>query len=296
MSIGATHSDNSTAPVNVALGARGLEKRFGRKIALAGIDVSIPVGSVTGLVGPNGAGKSTLIRTWAGFERPDRGSVEVMGVDPSVDGRRIRDLVGYVPQNPRIYEDLTVTDHLDLAAQLRASFDREGAAAHLERVGVAPGARGRHLSGGQQAQVALALALGTGAAVLLLDEPLAALDPLARREFLEQARVTSGERTRTVLLSSHVVGDVAQACDRVAVLGAGAVLAHDTLENLTLRHSVTDAPAPLATLVGSFPAEHGHTNFVYRTDGGVPVGRQATLEEVVLAYLAAGRHMEASRR
>ncbi len=296
MSIVATQTDHSTAPANVALGARGLQKRFGRTIALAGIDVSIPVGSVTGLVGPNGAGKSTLIRTWAGFERPDRGSVEVMSVDPSVDGRRIRDLVGYVPQNPRIYEDLTVEDHLEVAFQLRPSFDREGAAAHLERVGVAPGARGRHLSGGQQAQVALALALGTRAAILLLDEPLAALDPLARREFLEQVRISGEERPRTVLLSSHVVGDVAQACDRVAVLGAGTVLAHDTLENLTLRHSVTDVPGPWATLVGSFPAENGHTNFVYRTDGGVSVGRQATLEEVVLAYLAAGRHMEASRR
>ncbi|MEO7667336.1 MAG: ABC transporter ATP-binding protein, partial [Dehalococcoidia bacterium] len=159
-----------------------LAKRYGRRTwALTGIDLAIPQGGITALVGPNAAGKSTLIKTWVGFERPTRGSVAVAGIDPWKDRSAALAHVGYIPQSPALYDALSVDDHLDLAVQLRPGFDRAYARRRLDELGI-PGNQGaRSLSGGQQAQVALALALGTRAKILLLDEPLASLDPLARR-------------------------------------------------------------------------------------------------------------------
>jgi ABC-2 type transport system ATP-binding protein len=167
-----------------ALAAHGLVKRYSRRRppAVGGLDLTIDGAGVTALVGPNGAGKSTLIKAWVGLERPSRGSVAVLGADPQRDRRTAAARVGYVPQTPALYGGLTVADHLSLATSLRPSFDRSLAAARLEELGLPQGVRIGELSGGQQAQVGLALAVGTRAPVLLLDEPLASLDPLARRD------------------------------------------------------------------------------------------------------------------
>ncbi len=266
------------------LEARGLAKRYRRGVwALGGIDLAIPGGGVTALVGPNAAGKSTLIKTWVGFERPTRGTANVMGLDPWRDRSRALANVGYVPQSPALYDGLSVEDHLDLAVQLRRGFDRAAARARLDQLGIPRSSGARSLSGGQQAQVALALALGTRAPVLLLDEPLASLDPLARREFLHV--VTDAVRTdgTTVLLSSHIVTDVEQACDRLIVLGVGRVLLHETVAEALGRHGIT-----AGAVVGGFST--------FRGPDGEPISlvagageRPATLEELVLGYLASGR-------
>jgi ABC-2 type transport system ATP-binding protein len=159
--------------------------------------------------------------------------------------------IGYVPQAASLYRELSVADHLALAARFRPAFDRRAAELRLEQLDIPLEAAAAELSGGQQAQVGLAIALGTRAPVLLLDEPLASLDPLARREFLHVMVEAVHEAGATALLSSHVITDIEQACDRLLVLGGGRTL---------LDVSIAEGP-----------------------------GRPATLEEVVLGHLAAGR-------
>ena len=274
------------------LEAKALAKRYGRRTwALQGIDLAIPAGGITALVGPNAAGKSTLIKTWVGFERPTRGGVTVAGVDPWHDRSAALGHLGYVPQSPSLYDALSVDDHLELAVMLRPSFDRDHARERLDQLGIPGDQAARSLSGGQQAQVALALALGTRARILLLDEPLAALDPLARREFLHVLTDAVRSDGATALLSSHIVTDVEQACDRLIVLGVGRVLLHETVADALGTHWIgTDgvaAPGSVATFAG--PAGERLT-LVRRTE---PAGgdrlRPASLEEVVLGYLASGR-------
>lgn len=277
-----------------ALEARALAKRYGRRTwALTGIDLAIPRGGITALVGPNAAGKSTLIKTWLGFERPTRGGVTVAGIDPWRDRPGALAHVGYVPQSPSLYEALSVEDHLDLAVQLRPSFDRAYAHRRLDELGIPGEQRARSLSGGQQAQVALALALGTRAEILLLDEPLASLDPLARREFLHVLTDAVRADGATALLSSHIVTDVEQACDRLIVLGVGRVLLHDTIVDALASHWIASDGVPCAPgqKLGSFAGPSGDRLTLVRgadpaAGGGL---RRASLEEIVLGYLASAR-------
>ena len=270
---------------DTVLEARELAKRYRRGIwALKGIDLTIPRGGITALVGPNAAGKSTLIKTWVGFEKPTRGSSAVMGVDPWRERSGALASVGYVPQSPALYDSLSVHDHLDLAVQLRPGFDRAYARQRLAQLDIPADRGGRSLSGGQQAQVALALALGTRAPVLLLDEPLASLDPLARREFLHVVTEAVRGDGATALLSSHIVTDVEQACDRLIVLGVGKVLLHDTVANALAGHAISTSERTDA--VGAFAAPNGSRMWLVRGGDGE---RGATLDEVVLGYLASGR-------
>ena len=266
------------------LEARGLAKRYRRGVwALGGIDLELPAGGITALVGPNAAGKSTLIKTWVGFEKPTRGSAAVMGLDPWRQRSRALGHIGYVPQSPSLYDGLSVADHLDLAVQLRPGFDRNYARERLAQLDIPAGQGARNLSGGQQAQVALALALGTRAPILLLDEPLASLDPLARREFLHVLTDAVRSDGATALLSSHIVTDVEQACDRLIVLGVGRVLLHDTVAEAMSAHAISSTERPDA--VASFGAPDGSRIWLVRGDGDRP----ATLDEVVLGYLASAR-------
>jgi ABC-2 type transport system ATP-binding protein len=270
------------------LEADGLSKRYGRdRWALRGIDLAVPAGGVTALVGPNAAGKSTLIRTWVGFERPTRGSVRVLGRDPFRQSSEALARVGYVPQAPALYDGLSVADHLDLARHLRPGFDRAAARRRLDELAIPLEAPARRLSGGQQAQVSLALALGTRAKVLLLDEPLASLDPLARREFLHVLADAVREDGSTALLSSHIVTDVEQACDRLIVLGVGRVLLHDRVDRALRRHAVV--VGTIGGAIGAFADPDGAPLSLVAGTGPRP----ATLEEIVLGYLASSRNVPA---
>ena len=289
------------------LEAHDLGKRFGGAIAgrLGGghwairhVDLTVPDGSITALVGPNGSGKSTLLKAWVGFERPTEGHLLVAGIDPARHrGRAIRHL-GYVPQAPSLYRELTVADHLALAVTLREGFDAALARRRLDELGIPEASRADTLSGGQQAQVGLALALGTRAPVLLLDEPLASLDPLARREFLGVLVDAARESGTTVLLSSHVITDIEQACDRLLVLGSGRTMLDLPIAGALAGHRVVDADELVAlhgamTLVGRFPGPSGER--LALVAGELATGRAATLEEVVLGHLAAGRLVGTAR-
>jgi ABC-2 type transport system ATP-binding protein len=278
------------------LTATGIGKRYrrGRPWALRDVDLAVPAGSVTALVGPNGAGKSTLIKGFIGFERPTTGRLAVEGVDPwRHRGSAVR-RIGYVPQAASLYRELTVADHLAYAERWRVGFDRTLAAQRLGQLAIPLDARADELSAGQQAQVGLAIALGTRAPVLLLDEPLASLDPLARREFLGVLVDAVRASGATALLASHVITDIEQACGRLLVLGGGRKLLDTSITEALASHRVVqeqgDPPAAPAAkggrVVGRFPGPMGEPLALVAGEGP---GRLATLEEVVLGHLAAGR-------
>ncbi len=300
----------SAAPLQ----AHGVSKQFGQpwkrgKRALDNVDLEIPEGSVAALVGPNGAGKTTLIRICMAFERPSGGNVTVAGIDPWRDRTRALKGVGYVPQTPAVYRGLSVEDHLAMARSLHGIFDVPYARRRLEQLAIPLDQRAETLSGGQAAQLGLAIALGTRARILLLDEPLANLDPLARREFIHVLLEAIRAEGSTALLSSHIVTDVEEACDRLVILGAGKVLLDRPLDEARNHHRLVegDAVVPNGTPIGSFAGRHGKRLTLWRTDDSVErtsgdgadgsgVGQQgdeagdvASLEDVVLGYLAAGR-------
>lgn len=276
--------------LDAALNAETLWMRYGRRRPFVVCDVSltIPTGSITALVGPNGAGKSTLIGAWMGFQRPSRGRVLVNGIDPWVNRSAAVNGTGYVPQASSLYRSLTVRDHVELAGFLRPGFDATVAQRHLIALGIGPDRRASELSGGQQAQLALAIALGTRAQVLILDEPLASLDPLARREFLRILVTEVRQSGSTALLSSHIVTDVQEACDRLVVVTAGRVRLSDTVDAAIAHHSIVTGSDGSAPAVGTFPDNSGERQTLVRSiPGKTPRnGRAATLEEIVLGYLA----------
>ena len=286
-----------------ALVAHGLSKRFKKKVALDKVDLTVPAGSVTALVGPNGAGKTTLIRVCMAFERPNAGGVEVDGVDPWKHRSEALRRVGYVPQTPAVYRGLSVEEHLSMARSLHSGFDADYARRRLDQLGIPLDQRADTLSGGQAAQLGLAVALGTRARILLLDEPLANLDPLARREFIQVLLDAVKSDGSTALLSSHIVTDVEDACDRLAILGGGKVRLDCPLEEARQTHRLpeADSPPPGATAVGSFLGKGGKTVMtLWRLAPGDDPGsapnsgpgetsEAASLEDVVLGYLAAGR-------
>jgi ABC-2 type transport system ATP-binding protein len=287
--------------MGAALEAHGFGKRYRRRTwALRGVDLAVPEGTITALVGPNGSGKSTLIRSWIGFERPSEGGLFTGGVDPQRDRAAAVSRVGYVPQSPSLYGTLTIADHLALAATLRDGFDVALAATYVERLSIPLQAQASELSGGEQAQVGLAIALGTRARILLLDEPLASLDPLARREFLHVLVEAVRSGGHTALLSSHVITDIEQACDRLIVLGRGHTLLDLSIAEALAHHRVVEGSGgegmAADRVVGSFPSPGGEPLTLVRVrpaealpPDGPSAGRAATLEEVVIGHLAAGR-------
>jgi ABC-2 type transport system ATP-binding protein len=280
--------------VDTALETRALTKRYrrGRTPALENVTLSVPRGAFVALVGPNGAGKSTLIRTFLGFERPTAGSAHVLGIDVRRDTPRALGQLGYVGQAPGIYAVLTARDQIALAAELRPGFDAAGALRRLADAGIPDDRPAGQLSGGQQAHLALALALGTQAPVLLLDEPLASLDPLARREFLGTV-ATAVEGGTTVLLSSHIVGDLDEVCDRLIVLAPARVQLDAEMSWARAHHRLVPlADAGGLDVVGSFANRRGVHTALVRTEESV--AEPPRLDDIVLGYLAAGRRPEAA--
>ena len=279
-----------------ALEAHGVGKVYkrGAPPALTGIDLVVRSGSITALVGPNGAGKSTLMKAWLGFERPTKGRVVVHGLDPFRQRADVLDRVGYIPQVANLYREYTVGDHLDLARQLRPTFDRAFALRRLADLRIPHDRPAARLSVGQQAQVFLALVLATGADTYLLDEPLAALDPLARREFLYLLVKGVRQRGATAILTSHVATDVEQAADRLVVLGAGEKILDADVAATLASHRVCDGEAPSVPGVRAIASFLGLENVqtlveVKETVASLDGLRPASVEDVMLGYLAVGR-------
>jgi ABC-2 type transport system ATP-binding protein len=268
----------------------GLTKHYrGRRApALDRADLEVPAGAIVALVGPNGAGKSTLIRCCIGFERPTAGRVLVDGIDPQLNPSGVVARIGYVGQSPGLYRDVSAAEHFAMAHAFRPAFDRVAAERHLRTLGIVATERVGHLSGGEQAQVALALALGAHARLLLLDEPLASLDPLARREFLGIVRDAVAADGSGCILSSHIVADMASICDRVVVLASGRIRYADRIDLALATHElVAHDEAHPDRMIGAFDDEQGRPSALVRR--AIPGEASISLEDVVLGYLAAAR-------
>jgi ABC-2 type transport system ATP-binding protein len=213
----------------------GLAKRYGRAWALRDCTLAIPGGHVVALVGPNGAGKSTLLNMAVGLATPTAGRITVLGGAPAGSPSAL-DRIAFVAQDAPLYKNLPVTDMLRVAGYLNLRWDSELALARLDRLGIALRKKVGALSGGQKAQLALTIALARRPSLLVLDEPLAALDPLARHDFMESLLSEVAAAGISVLLSSHVVAELEQVADYLIVLGRGNVLVSGEVSSLVGSH------------------------------------------------------------
>ncbi|CAM5440294.1 ABC transporter ATP-binding protein OS=Streptomyces alboniger OX=132473 GN=CP975_16470 PE=4 SV=1 [Streptomyces alboniger] len=273
-----------------AMEAHALTKRYGRRgHALRDCSFRLPAGRVCAVVGPNGAGKSTLLALAAGLDRPSEGSLTVLGTGPA----EARARVAYVAQDKPLHPRLTIADTLRYGAELNAGrFDMAVARRVVDGAGLDAGARVRTLSGGQRTRVALALALGKRAELLLLDEPLADLDPLARHQLMGTLMAEAAEHGTTVVMSSHIVGELADACDHLLLVSGGQVRLGGGIDDLITAHALVTGARPAAglaphTVVESRAAGRGLTALI-RPDGPLGDGWEVTepsLEELVLAHL-----------
>jgi ABC-2 type transport system ATP-binding protein len=276
----------------------GLGKRYGRRWALSECSLSIPTGRVVGLVGPNGAGKTTLLHLAVGLLQPDAGTIAVLGERPGDHAEHLA-RIGFLAQESPIYARLTVGQHLRMGQWLNPRWDAEFATSRVEQLGLDLRQRSGTLSGGQRAQLALTLAVAKRPELLVLDEPVAALDPLARREFLQTLMEVVAVHGVTVVLSSHLIADLERVCDYLVVLVAGRVaLTGDVEELLACHHRLTGPsrdPARLSGLGSVIEASHveKQTSLVVRADGPVLDPSWAvmpiSLDDLVLAYMRQAR-------
>src|ERR1039458_6638245 len=213
----------------------GLGKQYGRKWALQDCTLTIPEGKVVGLVGPNGAGKTTLLQLAVGLLAPSAGALTVLGGRPG-DGPTQLDKVGFVAQDTPTYAGLSVAKHLRMGAYLNANWDQELAEGRIEQLGLDPRQKAGSLSGGQRAQLALTLAVAKRPELLLLDEPVASLDPLARRASLQGLMEIFASARRGVVLSSHQISDLERVCDYLVILVASHVLLSGEVSELLASH------------------------------------------------------------
>ncbi|MCX5270794.1 ABC transporter ATP-binding protein [Streptomyces virginiae] len=277
------------------LEARALGKRYGRKEALSDCTLSVLSGRVVGLVGPNGAGKSTLLQLACGLIAPTSGSIEVLGGRPASGPGQLAK-VGFVAQDTPTYAGLSIADHLRLGARLNPGWDARPAEERIRQLGLDPAQKTGKLSGGQRAQVALTLAVAERPELLILDEPVAALDPLARREFLQSLMEVVAEHGTTVVLSSHLVSDLERVCDHLISLVASRVQLSGDVDDLLATHfRLTTARREAATLPqGMEVVQETHTErqstFVVRSDKAVQdpswVLEPLNLEDLVLTYMS----------
>jgi ABC-2 type transport system ATP-binding protein len=289
--------------VSAVLETRGLGKRYGRRWALRDCTLSIPAGKVVGLVGPNGAGKTTLLHLAVGLLDPTAGTIAVLDGRPAESPRQLG-RVGFVAQETTTYATFTVADHLRLGAWLNPNWNREQAERRIKRLGLDPGQRAGKLSGGQRAQLALTLAIAKQPDVLILDEPVASLDPVARRDFLRGLMEVVAEHGVSVVLSSHLVADLERVCDYLVVLVDSRVQVAGEIDDLLASHHRLTGPRrdPESLPADQEVIEASHADrqstLIVRADGPIydPAWtvEQLNMEDLVLAYMdrAAGPRSE----
>ena len=280
--------------MTAVLEADGLGKTYGRRMALSDCTLNVPPGRVVGLVGPNGAGKTTLLQLAVGLLRPTYGTIEVLGARPAAGPAHLG-RVGFVAQDTPTYAGMSIDDHLRLGAHLNPGWDGRLAADRIGRLGLDPGQRAGRLSGGQRAQLALTLAIAKRPDLLILDEPVASLDPLARREFLQSLMEFVADCGASVVLSSHLVADLERVCDYLIVLTAARVqIAGEVEELLATHYRLTGAHRDPATLpAGQHVIQASHTDrqstLIVRSsmpvDGPLWTVERLDLEDLVLAYM-----------
>jgi ABC-2 type transport system ATP-binding protein len=280
--------------MSAILHAQALGKRYGRRQALAECTLEIPPGHVVGLVGPNGAGKTTLLKIACGMLAPTAGRIEVLGQQPAAGPEQLA-RVGYVAQDTPTYSGLSVADHLKLGAKLNPRWDAQLAQARIAQLDLDPKQKAGKLSGGQRAQLALTVAVAKRPELLILDEPVASLDPLARRGFLRHLMESVAENDTSVILSSHLVSDLERVCDYLIVLVSSRVQLAGETEDLLAQHyrivctrrEEAELPAGLEVVW----AEHTdrQSTFLVRAQGALPAGdwsaEHLNLEDLVLTYM-----------
>jgi ABC-2 type transport system ATP-binding protein len=276
--------------------ASGLGKRYGGTWALRECTLAIPAGHVAALVGPNGAGKTTLLNLAVGLAAPSAGAVTVLGGRPAGSPAAL-DGIGFVAQDTPLYKNLSVADMLHVTRNLNRRFDQPYAQARLAELGIPLKRKAGKLSGGQQAQLALTLALARRPRLLVLDEPVAMLDPIARHDFMALVLTATVDDGVSVLLSSHVLTELERVADYLILLSRGRVQMAGEVDDLLASHRVLTGPAAeagrYAERLGVVHARRGgaQAHLLVRTNGStdpVPPGWEShpvSLEELTLAYL-----------
>jgi ABC-2 type transport system ATP-binding protein len=281
--------------MSAVLETQALGKRYGSFWALRECSLEIPAGSVTALVGPNGAGKTTLLHLAVGLTEPSAGGVHVFGASPQRDAADVLPRIGFVAQEHPLYRGFTVAETLRLGRGLNPGWNDDAARARIDALGLPLGKKIGKLSGGQRAQVALTLALAKQPELLLLDEPVASLDPLARREFLQSVMEAVAETGMTVVLSSHLVADLERVCDHLVILAGGRTQLVGPIEEILGAHRLLTGPRSEAEDVARChdvvrkSDTDRQTTLLVRANGHVYDAQwqlhELDLEEIVLAYL-----------
>jgi ABC-2 type transport system ATP-binding protein len=278
-----------------AVSTEGLGKRYGATWALRDCTLEIPTGSVTALVGPNGAGKTTLLHLAIGLSRQTCGTVEVLGLSPRDHGKALLPRLGFVAQDHPLYRGLTIAETFKFARELNPHWDDLYATQRVGHLGLELRHKVGKLSGGQQAQVALTLALAKQPELLILDEPVASLDPLARREFLNAVMEAVAETGMTVILSSHIVSELERVCDHLVTLADSRTQLAGPIADIVASHRLLTGPrsdgASVARVHNIIRESHTErqTTLLVRANGHVYDScweqHEIDLEEIVLAYL-----------
>lgn len=283
--------------MTLALETVALKKRYGRTWALFDCSVRLPLGRIAALVGPNGAGKTTLLQLAVGLLRPNGGEIRVMGWSPRRHPQLVLPRIGFLAQDVPLFPGFTINDMLELGRRLNQRWDHSTATRRLQRLGLSLERRMGQLSGGQRAQVALAMALAKRPEFLLLDEPLASLDPLARHEFLQELMEAVSVDGLTILLSSHVVADLERVCDHLLLINAGRLQVAGDIDKLIARHALLVGPRvesgtamPGVEIIKSLHNSRQSSLWVRLAEGefALPSGWEVndlSLEEMVVAYL-----------
>ncbi len=274
--------------------ASGLGKRYGDTWALRECSLAIPAGHVAALVGPNGAGKSTLLNLAVGLAAPSAGSVTVLGGRPPGSPAAL-DGIAFVAQDTPLYKNLSVADMLHLTRNLNRHFDRASAEARLAELGIPLKRKAGRLSGGQQSQLALTLALARRPRLLVLDEPMAMLDPIARHDFMATVLTAAADDNVSVLLSSHVLAELERVADYLIMVSQGRVQVAGEVDELLAGHRMLTGPAAQADEYAERPVVHvrraaaqAHLLVRAAANDPIPPGWEAHpvgLEELALAYL-----------
>jgi ABC-2 type transport system ATP-binding protein len=280
--------------MTAVLETSGLGKKYGRHWGLRDCTLAIPAGKVVGLVGPNGAGKTTLLHLAVGLLAPTSGTITVFGEAPG-DGPAQLGRVGFVAQDTPTYARLSVASHLRFGAWLNPNWDGELARRRIERLGLDPRQRAGSLSGGERAQLALTLAIAKRPALLILDEPIASLDPLARRVFLQGLMEVVAEHGVSVVLSSHLIADLERVCDYLVMLVASRVQVAGVVSALLASHYRLSGPRrdPSTLPANQEVIQESHTDkqsmLLVRTDGPIHdpawTVKPVSLDDLVLAYM-----------
>ena len=276
--------------------ARGLGKRYGGTWALRECSLAIPAGHVAALVGPNGAGKTTLLNLVVGLAAPSEGVVTVLGGRPAGSPAAL-DGIAFVAQDTPLYKNLSAADMLHMTRNLNRRFDDRFARTRLDELAIPRDRSAGNLSGGQQAQLALTLALARRPQLLVLDEPMAMLDPLARHDFMATVLTAVADEGVSVLLSSHVLAELERVADYLVLVSHGRIQVSGEVDRLLAQHCVLTGPttesAAYAERLSVVHARRGEAqaHLLIRANGGddaVPAGwekHRVSLEELTLAYL-----------